>query len=74
MSQGRAHLVVIVGQGHHSKDGVQHLKPAIELLAQQRGIPCTADRPRPGCLWLELPQPSLLNSLAGFLKRLVSCF
>ena len=73
ISQGRSHLVVIVGQGHHSKDGVQHLKPAIEMLAQQRGLPCTYGKPRPGCLWLDLPQPSMFSSVSAFLRRLVSC-
>lgn len=59
--------------GHHSKDGIQHLQPAILQLAQQRGLPCTPGKPRPGCLWLDLPQPSGANSFMALLRRLVSC-
>ena len=66
-------LSCVYEQGHHSKDGIQHLKPAIETLAQQRGLPCTYGKPRPGCMWLDLPQPSLLRSLAAILRRIVSC-
>ena len=45
----------------------------MEALAQQRGLPCTYGKPRLGCLWLDLPQPSLLRSLAAILRRFISC-
>ena len=73
ISAKRSHLVFIVGQGHHSKDHVTHIKPAVEQLAAQRGLPCTPNKPRVGCLWLQLPQPSTGGSLMALLRRLISC-
>ncbi|KAI0454600.1 hypothetical protein F5B21DRAFT_474438 [Xylaria acuta] len=37
-SEGKTHLHVIVGQGHHSVDHIQRIKPAIEQLCGNLGL------------------------------------
>ena len=73
--QGSEHLVVVVGQGHHSAGGVQKLRPAVEQLLGQRGLAFTPGRPNPGCLWVELGAAAaaprgLLARLRSLLGRL----
>lgn len=45
-------LIVIVGAGNHSKDGVQRLRPAVEKWCRDRGH--TFDVMNPGCLRIHL--------------------
>ncbi|CAG8548635.1 5524_t:CDS:2 [Ambispora gerdemannii] len=49
-------LVIIVGQGNHSIDGVSKLKPAVTELINKYQIRCTPNKPNPGCLFLEFDQ------------------
>ena len=55
MTQGLEHLVVVVGQGHHSAGGVQRIRPAAEQLLRECGLAFSPGRPNAGCLWVELP-------------------
>lgn len=71
--QKRPHLVVIVGQGHHSKDGVERLKPAIEAVARRHNIDCTENKPRPGCLWLDLPSQTRWSKLVSWFSERFVC-
>ena len=47
---GRSELIVIVGRGNHSKDGVRKIKPAIEKLMAQYKLRVAVDSPNAGCI------------------------
>ncbi|KAK9824832.1 hypothetical protein WJX81_003648 [Elliptochloris bilobata] len=73
--EGLEHLVVIVGQGHHSAGGVQRIRPAAEQLLRERGLAFMPGRPNAGCLWVELPAAApaprgLFARVKAFLRRL----
>lgn len=50
---GQPHLVVIVGQGNHSKDGIPVLKPRIRNLMEQYGFSVVVDKPNRGCILVQ---------------------
>lgn len=47
-ADGRKRLVLIVGQGKHSADGVPKLKPAVLSMINKHNLRCYANRPNPG--------------------------
>eukprot|EP00128_Syssomonas_multiformis_P007734 Colp12_sorted_trinity150504_noHs@32744 len=50
---GEDHLIVIVGAGNHSADGIPKIKPAIEQLMKDHSLTCTPNKPNKGCLYVE---------------------
>ncbi|GFR47969.1 hypothetical protein Agub_g9793 [Astrephomene gubernaculifera] len=50
---GQQQLVLIVGRGLHSADGVPKLRPAIEKLVRQHNLRVTPGVPNEGCLTVE---------------------
>ncbi|KAG2433889.1 hypothetical protein HXX76_008242 [Chlamydomonas incerta] len=51
-------LVLIVGKGLHSADGVPKLKPAIEGLVRRHNLRVTPGVPNAGCILVEFVKPS----------------
>jgi hypothetical protein len=47
------HLIVIVGRGNHSANGISRLKPAVTKLITEHQLRCTPNRPNSGCLYIE---------------------
>jgi DNA-nicking Smr family endonuclease len=52
----RSQLVLIVGAGHHSRDGVQRIRPAVEKMMREAGHRYEAMNQ--GCLKVYLREPS----------------
>ncbi|KAG9306484.1 hypothetical protein G9A89_008420 [Geosiphon pyriformis] len=46
-------LMIIVGKGNHSLNGIPKLKPAIGELVQKYQFRCTPNKPNSGCLYVE---------------------
>ncbi|KAI8469646.1 MAG: hypothetical protein J3K34DRAFT_423113 [Monoraphidium minutum] len=68
-ARGARKLVLIVGRGLHSPDGVARLRPAVErALMTKHSLRITPGVPNAGCLLVELVQPSE----AGWLERVVN--
>lgn len=68
------HLVIIVGRGKHSLNGVTKLKPAIANLMEKYQFRCIPNKPTVGCLYVEFghkPDLSWLESL--FESKCVIC-
>ncbi|GBB92033.1 hypothetical protein RclHR1_19560001 [Rhizophagus clarus] len=68
------HLVIIVGRGKHSLNGVAKLKPAIADLMEKYQFSCIPNKPTVGCLYVEFghkPDLSWLESL--FESKCVIC-
>ncbi|KAJ2991016.1 hypothetical protein HDV02_004016 [Globomyces sp. JEL0801] len=53
-SNGVNELVIIVGKGLHSQNGVAKIKPAIQELIVKQEISATMNEPNPGCLTVHL--------------------
>lgn len=47
-------LVIIVGAGNHSENGIQRIKPAIEDLLRKHGLQYSENTPNKGCLLVDL--------------------
>ncbi|PNH12946.1 Smr domain-containing protein [Tetrabaena socialis] len=58
VGQGHARLVLVVGRGLHSRDGVARLRPAVEGLLERHGVRYTAGVPNAGCITVELVRPA----------------
>lgn len=51
--RGQRRLVVVVGRGNHSLNGIAKLKPAMAELIDRLSLRCTAGIPNEGCLLVE---------------------
>jgi hypothetical protein len=57
-ARGDKRLVLIVGRGLHSRDGVAKLKPAVlDQLINKHSLRCTPGVPNEGCVLVELVRP-----------------
>ncbi|PNH12989.1 Smr domain-containing protein [Tetrabaena socialis] len=54
---GQARLVLIVGRGLHSKDGVARLRPAMEGLVRKHDVRYALGVPNEGCITVEFVRP-----------------
>ncbi len=70
-------LVLIVGKGLHSADGIPKLKPAIEGLVRRHNLRVTPGVPNAGCITVEFVKPSergwVGDFLAWFTRGCVIC-
>lgn len=70
-ARGDRSVVLIVGRGLHSSDGVARLKPELtRALMRKHSLRVTAGVPNEGCLLVELGVPS---GRVGWFERLLGC-
>jgi len=67
------HLVIIVGRGKHSLNGVAKLKPAIADLMEKYQLCCIPNKPTVGCLYVEFGHKPDLSWLSLFESKCVIC-
>ena len=70
-AQGYPQLRIIVGKGLHSKNHVQHLRPAVERLVQQYNISAHVDKRNTGVLVVDLQSPRGAGNV-DFVRDMIS--
>nr|CAG8437319.1 8762_t:CDS:2 [Entrophospora candida]CAG8438705.1 3851_t:CDS:2 [Entrophospora candida] len=55
--KGVSYLVIIVGKGKHSINGISKLRPAVLELIKKHNLRCTPNKPTDGCLHVEIGSP-----------------
>ncbi|KAF9278320.1 hypothetical protein BGZ88_000634 [Linnemannia elongata] len=65
-------LIIIVGRGNNSINGVAKIKPAVTELVNEFHIKATPNKPNQGCIWIEPagPEGVDLSWIDGFFRGL----
>jgi len=67
-------LIIIVGKGNNSANGIAKIKPAVTDLLKEFQIKATPNKPNEGCIYVEArpsTEPINLSWLDGFFGRVL---
>lgn len=70
---GLPRLVLIVGKGLHSRDGVAKLRPAVERLVARHNLRCIPGQPNAGCITAEFVSREHRGIVGWLLDMCVIC-